>query len=117
MNTLLQDLRFGWRQLTHNPGFTAIAVIALALGIGANTAIFSVVNAVVLKPLPIFQPHRVVAIHDQFTKLGLPSISVSAPDFVDLSKRKDVFADTAVLSDDNFDLISSGHPERLDSFH
>jgi predicted permease len=114
MNTLLQDLRFGWRQLTHNPGFTAIAVIALALGIGANTAIFSVVNAVVLKPLPIFQPHRVVAIHDQFTKLGLPSISVSAPDFVDLSKRKDVFADTAVLSDDNFDLISSGHPERLE---
>jgi predicted permease len=113
MSTLLQDLRFGWRQLINDPGFTAIAVIALALGIGANTAIFSVVNAVILKPLPIHQPSRVVAIHLQFTKLGLPSIPVSAPDFVDLSRRKDIFANTAVLAGDSFDLLRSGRPERL----
>jgi predicted permease len=113
MSTLLQDLRFGWRQLAGNPGFTAIAVIALALGIGANTAIFSVVNAVILRPLPIHQPSRVVVIHDRFTKLGLPSIPVSAPDFVDLTRRKDIFANTAALAGGNDNLTSSSHPERL----
>lgn len=116
MGTILQDLRFGWRMLARNPGFTAVAIIALALGIGANTAIFSVVNAVVLRPLPIHQPGRVVAIHDHFTQIGLPSIGVSAPDFADISKRKDIFESTAVLSAHSFNLIGSGQPERLEGF-
>jgi predicted permease len=116
LETLLQDLRYGGRQLRRNPGFTAVAVVALALGIGANTAIFSVVNAVVLRPLPIHQPGRVVVVHDQFTRLGLPSIGVSVPDFADLSRRTDIFESTAVLSDRSFSLTGSGQPERLAAF-
>ncbi|MDE3179062.1 MAG: ABC transporter permease, partial [Acidobacteriota bacterium] len=114
MGVLLRDLRFGLRQLAKNPGFTAIAIVTLALGIGANTAIFSVVNAVVLKPLPVAHPDRVVAIHERFTQLGLPSIGVSAPDFADLSRRKDIFESTAVVAGQSFNLAGSGQPERLE---
>ena len=64
MDTLFQDLRFGWRQLRRTPGFTLAAVLALALGVGATTAIFSVVNAVVLRPIPIADPDRVVRIYE-----------------------------------------------------
>ena len=113
MGTLAQDLRYGLRMLAQNPGFTAVAVIALGLGIGANTAIFSVVNAVLLRPLPLPEPERVVVIHDQFISLGLPSIGVSAPDFVDITRQKDIFERTAVISPRNFNLTASGQPERL----
>lgn len=116
MGEILQDLRFGWRMLARNPGFTAVAIIALALGIGANTAIFSVVDAVVLRPLPIHQPGRVVAVHEHFTQIGLPSIGVSAPDFEDLSRRTDVFENTAVISSRNFNLTGAGQPERVVGF-
>ncbi len=116
MAALIQDVKFALRLLAKNPGFTAIAVIVLALGIGANTAIFSVVDAVVLRPLPIHQPGRVVAVHDQFTQLGLPSIGVSAPDFADISRMKDIFANTAAISDQNFDLTGAGQPEHLVGF-
>lgn len=113
MGDIVQDLRFGWRMLARSPGFTAVAIIALALGIGANTAIFSVVNAVVLRPLPIHKPGRVVAVHERYTQIGLPSIGVSAPDFVDISRLTKVFENTAVLSSKNFNLTGVGHPQRL----
>lgn len=116
MREMLQDLRFGWRMLAGNPGFTAVAIIALALGIGANTAIFSVVNAVALRPLPIHQPGRVVAVHERFTQIGLPSIGVSAPDFADISRLTNIFQNTAVLSSRNFNLTGAGRPERVNGF-
>jgi predicted permease len=116
METLIQDLRYGMRQLRRNPAFTAVAVVTLALGIGANTAIFSVMNAIALRPLPIHQPGRVVALHEHYTRLGLLSIGVSAPDFADLSRRTDVFEDTAVLSDQNFTYTGAGQAERLTGF-
>jgi putative ABC transport system permease protein len=82
MSTLLQDLRFGLRMLAKDPGFTAVAVITLALGIGGNTAIFSVVNAVLLRPLAYRHPDRIVTLSTSWPKYNLYG-PVSAPDFHD----------------------------------
>lgn len=114
MSMLLQDLKYGTRALARSPGFAAVAIITLALGIGANTAIFSVVNAVVLNPLPFHDPGRVVAVHERYTQLGLARIGVSGPDFEDIGRREDVFARTAVMTGASFDLAGAGRPEHLD---
>jgi predicted permease len=113
MTNTIQDLRYAVRTFARTPGFAAIAIITLALGIGANTAIFSVVNAVILNPLPFHDPGRVVAVHERYTQLGLSSIGVSGPDFEDVSRREDVFACTAVMTGASFDLAGSGRPEHL----
>ncbi|MGE0866381.1 MAG: ABC transporter permease, partial [Vicinamibacterales bacterium] len=82
-DNLLQDIRYGIRTLTRQPGFAATALLTLALGIGATTAIFSVVNAVVLRPLPFDQPERIVVVTNVNTKTGTRSTTVSGPDFRD----------------------------------
>ena len=83
MDTLVQDLRFAIRSLVRRPGFTVTAVVTLALGIGATTAIFSVVNAVIMRPLPFPEPGRIVAITNFWTARSLRAATVSAPDFHD----------------------------------
>jgi len=89
MQTLLQDLRYGLRMLLHRPGFAAVAVITLALGIGANTAIFSVVNAVLLRPLPYREPARLVRIYTEFPTMELKKFWMSPPEYLDIQKEAD----------------------------
>ena len=84
----MNDLRFAFRQLLKNPGVTAVAVLTLALGIGANTAIFSVVNAVLLKPLPFRQPQELVYVWENELGRGIPQSTVSYPDYVDWRSQK-----------------------------
>src|SRR5262245_46287429 len=83
MDTLAQDLRFAIRNLLRQPGFAVTAVLTLALGIGATTAILSVVNAIVLRPLPYEDSDRVVVVTNFWTQTGVRATSVSAPDFHD----------------------------------
>src|ERR1700683_4746000 len=99
MNTLMQDIRYALRMLRKSPGFALIAIITLALGIGANTAIFSVVDAVLLKPLPYPQPNRIAAVWGTHSKMGESRRTLSYPDFKDLQAQNDVFAHVAVYSD------------------
>src|SRR5690348_13862346 len=86
MSTLLQDLRYGLRILAKNPGFTAVAVVTLALGIGANTAIFSLTYAVILKSLPVPNPGELVRY--MFREEGVPDLSLSGPAYDALRKRE-----------------------------
>jgi putative ABC transport system permease protein len=105
---MLTDLRFALRQLWKNPGFTAVAVLALALGIGANTAIFSVVNAVLLKPLPFPAPEQVVAVGAIDTRESAKATeldSMSYPDFFDFREQNKSFAFLAVYRDRSFALV------------
>jgi putative ABC transport system permease protein len=113
MGTLWQDVRFGFRMMMKKPGVTIIAVLALALGIGANTAIFSVVNAMVLRPLPYKEPSRLVFVFWNAPKLTTEDMPASAPDFVDWREQNHVFESMAGISGESFNLTGTGEPERL----
>jgi putative ABC transport system permease protein len=97
MDTLWQDLKYGLRSLVRSPGFTIVAVLTLALGIGANTAIFSVVNAVLLRPLPVENPSQLVRLFVT-TSSGARYASISYPDYVDIREKNSVFTDVAAYS-------------------
>ncbi|HUN61183.1 MAG TPA: ABC transporter permease [Candidatus Sulfotelmatobacter sp.] len=111
LDSLLQDLRFGLRMLRKSPGFAAVAVATLALGIGANTAIFSVVNAVLLRPLAIVDPSRVVYIQEQWRDT-LPGLSVGS--FLDLKQQSSSFKDVCASNNGSFNFLTKDVPERLD---
>ncbi|MFL6530489.1 MAG: ADOP family duplicated permease [Chthoniobacterales bacterium] len=111
---LTQDVRYGVRMLAKNPAFTAIAVLALALGIGANTAIFSVVNTILLRPLPYKNPDQLVVIWENATHLGFPKNTPSPANFLDWQQQATVFSGMAAFAEKSFNLTGVGEPERLD---
>ncbi len=113
MQTLIQDLRYGVRMLMKQPGFTLIAVLTLALGIGANTAIFSVVNSLLLRPLPYKEADRLVWIWGTNLKNDIPQEAASAPDYADWKSLNQSFAEMAALRRTSLILAKGGEPERL----
>jgi predicted permease len=110
---ILSDFRFACRTLAKSPAFSITAVAALALGIGANSAIFSVVNQVLLNPAGITNPERVVALRVKYDKLALASIPVSLPDFTDVQKSTQLFESAAIQGNGDYNYTGSGVPERL----
>ncbi len=112
LETLLQDLRYGLRQLRRNPGFTAVAVITLALGIGANTAVFSVIDAVLLRPLPYPHSDRLLMVWKEAWAQKF-HLGATPDDFLVWKKLNHVFDGIAAFAPDTLDLIASGGPERL----
>src|SRR5262247_65804 len=117
MQTLLQDLRYGARTLLKNPGFTLIAALTLALGVGANTAIFSVVNALLFRPLPFRDPERLVWIANTGTTGGLSSVTIRVANFNDWRAQNKSFEDLAAyfafFDYGSYNMIGVGEPERL----
>src|ERR671925_345504 len=113
MQILWQDLRYGARMLLKNPGFSLIAVITLALGIGANTAIFSVVNAVLLNPLPYAEPERLTLIWTSAESIGLQQNWVSEPEVLDFREQSKLFEGFGVINAPGFRLTGNGEPEQL----
>ena len=113
MHTFWQDFRYGVRVLFKNPGFTFIAVLTLALGIGANTAIFSVVNALLLRPLPYKDAGRLVWIWGTNPGAGIPEEVASAPDYNDWKKLGESFEDMGAIANLSVILGTDGEPERL----
>jgi predicted permease len=114
MTILLQDLRYALRMLLKSPGFTTIAILTLALGIGANTTLFSVVNGVILNPLPYPDPGRLVAIYEQ--NAGMDRAPISYPNFLDWERAGKTFASMAIYRHEDYNLTGTAKPERLNGF-
>ena len=113
METLIQDIKFGLRMLLKSPSLSIVATIALALGIGANTAIFSVVNAVLLRPLPFPASESLVALFETDTQRGGIRGSHSYPNFFDLRSQSTVFEPVACSHSGDLGLSGRGDPVRL----
>jgi predicted permease len=111
MMTLLQDLKYGFRMLARSPGFTAAAVLTLALGIGANTALFSVVNGVLLNPLPYPEPDRLVSVYSR--DANYTQASISYPNYLDWARDNRSFCALGAYRGDDFNLTGMGEPERV----
>ena len=111
MNSFWQDVRYGLRVFRKNPGFSAVAVLTLALGIGANSALFSVVNGVLLNPLPFPNPNELVAVYARTATFQQSSITY--PNFLDWQKDNHSFAHLGAVRSDDFNMTGVGEPERL----
>ncbi|NUR55649.1 MAG: FtsX-like permease family protein, partial [Acidobacteria bacterium] len=114
LGIIWRDLRFAWRGFMRGPGFLAVAVVTLALGIGANSAIFTVLNAVVLRPLPYPQADRLVRVTGAFTVLNLPDIGISPPELADYRDRSQLFDGIAGVYPINANLTEVDEPERVE---
>src|SRR5688500_1679167 len=110
-STLWHDIRYGARMLLKNPGVTFIVIIALALGIGANTAIFSVVNSVLLRPLPYHESERLVFLNEKSPVLD--EMSISYPNFIDWRAHTQTFEKIGVYNRGSYNLTGTGEPERI----
>src|SRR5262245_28822567 len=116
MNAIWQDLRYGARMLLKNPGFTLVAIITLSLGIGANTTIFSLINSLLLEPVPFPHADRLALVwQSQVSNPMSRNIVVSAPNFWDWQRQNDVFENMAVFdtAGKGYDLSGDGEPERV----
>ncbi|MGH9943134.1 MAG: ABC transporter permease, partial [Pyrinomonadaceae bacterium] len=116
MRILWQDVRYGVRMLLKSPGFTLIAVIALGLGIGANTAIFSLVSAVLVRPLNYHAPDQLVMVWESGAAVGAGQDTIAPANYADWKAQNQVFADMAAIEWRNFNLTGDGEPERIPAF-
>ena len=107
------ELRYAVRQLLKSPGFTFVAVVGLALGIGANVALFSVVNSIFLRPLPYRAPDRLVRLSSTAEAQRLTRVGFSYPRFLEVQQRQQVFSDLAFSTGNAFTLTGRGDPEQL----
>jgi putative ABC transport system permease protein len=114
VSELAQDVRYGWRMLVKKPTLTIVAVLTLALGVGANTAIFSIVDAVLLRSLPYRDPDRLVRVFFNEPGVGLRDVRFSEPELEDLQTRAGVFEDVTPIFEGNEDVIGDGQPERVE---
>ena len=112
--TLWHDVRYGYRMLWKNPGFTLVVVLTLALGIGANTAIFSVVDAVLLRPLPFPHPEQLVILRDDLTSRQMENVGMSVPELKDLQQSAGVFEEVAGVWPVDANLTGSDRPQRIE---
>jgi putative ABC transport system permease protein len=113
IETLVRDVRYSLRMLRSSPGFSLVAILTLALGIGANTAIFSVVDSVLLRPLPYADPAGLVMVWENSSQHPNPHNTVSPPDFLDWSRRNAVFSGMAAIFDQRANLTGNGLPEEI----
>jgi hypothetical protein len=115
MNALLQDIRYALRLLRKSPGFTAVIVLTLGFGIGANTALFSVVDAVLLRPLPYAQPEQLVAVKEDLPGVNLIDAGMSQPELDDFQKRSGVFDQISAVAAIDANITGREKPERVEA--
>src|SRR5206468_6111278 len=115
MDSLLRDVRHAVRNLARTPGFALVTILTLALGIGANTAIFSVVNAVILRPLGYPHPEQLVFISSQLPTMGFDQFWVSPPEFVEFQERTHAFSAVGAFTSGQANLTAPDRPRRVNS--
>src|SRR5580693_4182937 len=113
MNNIWRDFLFGFRLLRKNPGFATVAILALALGIGANTAIYSIVHATLLEPLPYFHPNEIVMV---WSKIQGQRNGVAAGDYLDWTRESTVFQGLAAWTGASVNLATASHPEQVQAW-